>query len=415
MTKLSIFTPTHSSRYLLDTFESILRQDYRDFEWVIVPNTEDGKELPELPPQIVEHEKVKIAPFYWKDRPKIGELKRYACDNADGDVFVELDHDDALVPGVLAKIAKTFEQTGAGFIYSDGASFSEAREEILPQTYHGDYGWESYDFEVYGKTFIATRNFPISPRSLCEIYFAPDHVRCWSKEAYYKIGGHNVELAVCDDHDLMVRTYLAGFQFAHIGGVGYLYRFHSSNSVKSFQDEIQVETTKIRNASTRKLIAEWCRREKLHVGRFNELEDWEAARDGGLTYGWIELGHEFLPKLTPHWPSTLALFREFYARLVPGGYLSATYPSATGAAAFAPHYKSYWSAHTFEYFTHKGLAAKSRDNLPAADRGLEFPRFQFVRYDEYCKGMGSAQLGKITAEVDLLALKDQRVPGRVYI
>ena len=38
----------------------------------------------------------------------------------------------------------------------------------------------------------------------------PNHVRCWEKNFYHKIGGHNIELSVIDDMDLMSRTFLYG-------------------------------------------------------------------------------------------------------------------------------------------------------------------------------------------------------------
>jgi len=421
MTKLSVFTPTHDPKYLLETFDSLLRQDYKNWEWVIVPNAKEGHGAVNIPDAIVSHPQVKIAPLYWKDKPLIGELKRYACDNCEGDVLVELDHDDMLVPDAMSRIARVFEETGAGFLYSDGASFSEHQEQILPQSYHGDYGWESYEFKVYGRTFLATRNFPVSPRSLCEVYYAPDHVRCWSRKAYIQVGGHDPTMEVCDDHELMVRCYLAGIKFQHLGGVCYLYRFHHKNTVKEAAQTIQTLTSRVRNKNMRKLIAEWCRREKLPVLK---LESWAElpdpalrslqARDENAEFGHIEIPFDLLPALDG-WREIDFTFRKIYALLVPGGYLSATFPSATGASAFAPHYKSFWSAHTFEYFTHKALASKLPGGGPHVSGGLPFPRFQYVRYDEYCPSRGSAQLQKITAEVDLCALKSQRQPGRTFI
>lgn len=414
MTKLSLFTPTHDPKYLMETFESLARQDYKNWEWVLVPNAQEGKETPVLPEAIVTHEQVKLAPFYWKDKPKIGELKRYGCDNCEGDVLIELDHDDLLVPGALRKIADTFERTDADFIYSDDAGFAEHEDQILPHTYHGDWGWETYDFELYGRTFIATRTFDVSPRSLCEIYFAPDHVRCWKRDSYYKVGGHNPELTICDDHDLMVKTYLAGMRFEHIGGVGYLYRFHPENTVKSHAEAIQKETRRIRDENMRKLIAEWIRRQGYEKYVVRNRGDILSVHDMPKNVGWIEIEHDVLPSL-PRDHLIVDRMRNWYHSLQPGGYLSATFPLGGTASAFAPIYASQWSAHTFEYFTHKDLADKFSGGRSSNHLGLTFPRFQFVRYDEYCKSPGDAQLGKITAEVDLCALHGQRQPGRVYI
>lgn len=421
MTKLSVFTPTHDPRHLLEAFESLLRQDYKNWEWVILPNSAGGETR--IPREIEKHPQVNVIPqtYVAHGDCKIGWLKNRACSYCEGDVFVELDHDDMLVSNVLGKIAKTYEETGAGFMYSDTAPFVTDGSDVLPWSYHGDWGWETYDFQTYGRTLTATRNFPITPRSLCEIFFAPDHVRCWSREAYLAVGGHDVEREVCDDHDLMIRCYLAGVKFEHIGGVGYLYRFHPDNTVKTKRKEIKEATSKLRNENLRKLITEWCRRENLDTltieGDQTDTLD-SVPWSKSLQYGQIIVEHDYLPtRLDPD--GIIWFFKQLYSLLVPGGYLSVTFPSATGAAAFAPHYKSYWSSHTFEYFTNKALASKLYDFSTAGTAvtggGLPFPRFQYVRYDEYCRGQGSAQLGKITGEIDLCALKGQRQPGKIYI
>ena len=52
---------------------------------------------------------------------------------------------------------------------------------------------------------------PITPDinalSIRHIVAEPNHVRCWKKEFYHKIGGHNIELSVLDDMDLLIRTF----------------------------------------------------------------------------------------------------------------------------------------------------------------------------------------------------------------
>jgi hypothetical protein len=43
-------------------------------------------------------------------------LKRFACEQCAGDMFVELDNDDMLLPHALARIGAAASE-GAGFIY----------------------------------------------------------------------------------------------------------------------------------------------------------------------------------------------------------------------------------------------------------------------------------------------------------
>jgi hypothetical protein len=50
----------------------------------------------------------------------------------------------------------------------------------------------------------------INALSVRGIHALPNHVRCWSASFYRKIGGHNPELAVLDDMDILIRTFLYG-------------------------------------------------------------------------------------------------------------------------------------------------------------------------------------------------------------
>ena len=49
----------------------------------------------------------------------------------------------------------------------------------------------------------------------------PNHVRCWEKGFYHRIGGHNIELSVIDDMDLISRTFLYG-RMAKVNRVLYI-------------------------------------------------------------------------------------------------------------------------------------------------------------------------------------------------
>ena len=79
MTKLSVFTPTHDPRHLLEAFESLRRQDYKDWEWVILPNSAGGETF--IPHEIEKHPQVNVIPqtYVAHAAGKIGWLKNRAC------------------------------------------------------------------------------------------------------------------------------------------------------------------------------------------------------------------------------------------------------------------------------------------------------------------------------------------------
>ena len=75
----------------------------------------------------------------------------------------------------------------------------------LTQGYYRD---EVVDGVPYKHVAITCRN--INVKSIRGIYALPNHVRTWKKEFYHKIGGHNIELSVLDDMDVVIRSFIYG-------------------------------------------------------------------------------------------------------------------------------------------------------------------------------------------------------------
>lgn len=402
---LSVFTPTNRPKYLKDCLKSLEVQNYKQWEWIIAPN---DKAIGNIPGRIARHRKVRVIPYHGP--PLVGSLKRFCCDHAKGDVFIELDHDDMLVPGVLKRVVECVRE-GAGFVFSNAAVFFEKGKTIIPTGYSENYGWETYPFRVYGREFLASRAFPVTARSLCEVYYAPDHVRCWTREAYEKAGGHDPELEVGDDHDLICRTYLAKVPFKHTGTCGYLYRNHPGNTVKSHNRQIQSQQNKNRDRYIYPLIDEWVRRNKLHyldLTPDSQYITWSPERCPSIQVGNGVVGAiraydmlQFIPQ-----EHVGHFIEECWRILVPGGWLCVAAPSTDGRAAFLPPFLSYWNEQSFDFWTRGELSQTM---------GIEqLARFQKVRCFTH---ISTDRLvpGQPYVYADLCALKGQRQPGRVLI
>jgi glycosyltransferase involved in cell wall biosynthesis len=405
--KLSIFTPTHLPDHLCETYHSILRQNYTNWEWVIVPNGSKAF----VPDHIREDERVKVVSGGERIY-NIGALKRLACDNATGYGFIELDHDDLLFPGdSLGAIASAFKR-GGGFVFSDAAVFNYGADNKYGKyMYAESHGWSNYPVNVYGRDLIATRAFEPSPRSLCEIYYAPDHVRCWSREAYYAAGGHNRDLPVADDQELMAKTYLAGFPFEHTGGCHYLYRMYAKNTVRSRNIRIQELAKTFKKKYTEDLIREWASRENHEILDVRELqqEGWDCERDlryglGDSKYGIIE-AHDFLQWLDGN--QVVEFMNAAYDALVPGGYMMISVPDARHEIGYAdPGYKTYYSTLSMMPYTYSQYA-KANGNVRC--------RFQQVHMDEEFPSEWHQKRGFRHLRFHLCALKGQRQPGECHI
>ena len=430
--RFSIFTPTHKPDYIGEAFESLLAQTFTDWEWVIVPN---GSAV--IDESIANHPQVRVVRAPDEVSVKgVGALKNFACSQCAGEYFVELDHDDLLTPDALALIDEHATRTNAGFLYSD---FTNFYADHSCQVYYASHGWENYPFKWKDKHYTAMRAFKTDASALHLIFYAPNHVRVWSRDAYYKAGGHDPEMHVVDDHDLICRTYLTGVHFEYIPHCIYLYRLlqGSDNTYLRFNADIQRMQQDVSNKYTYRLISEWCRRNELQMidlgGATNcppgfksvDLKNADVICDirKGLPFPDNSVGcvraYDFLQHV-PHCQSstcdhgaaggllcTVGLMNEIYRVLVPGGWLVSRTPSTDGRGAFQdPSHASYWNQNSFWYYTNKDQAQFVN--------GLE-ARFQDTRLWQGFPNDWYKDNNILYTYADLVALKGQRQPGQVKI
>lgn len=380
----SIITPTHNPQFIEETYASLRLQGDIPFEWIIVPSPEAASCLPRA---VLADPRVRTV--IYPGEPLLGAIKRFAFDQARGDILVELDHDDLLVPGALAAIGRQVD-LGADFVYSDTASFMS--DTMEPRLYDPRHGWTNYPISVYGRAFQVAESFELTARSLCDIAYAPDHVRCWTRKVYKAVGGHNPELIVGDDHDLICRTYLAGFTFASTGGCHYLYRIHSDNTVQKRHTLIQTQSHVNRDKYLRPLVMEWSRRNGHGCMLFQGCIDRKLQHDKSLGFIQIEDGLSNLPLA-----ECIQFFNAAYDALVPGGWLLIDVPSADDPQNLMDDCQSYHSADSFEWYCNREYAE--------LDPRIHC-RFQYVHLSDE---QGETDRWRVRAA--LSALKSQRQPG----
>ncbi len=250
--KFSIITPEHDPNnipYLMELYDSILDQTYTDWEWILYLN---NKCLPvHLPRDILDNPKVfvHVAEDSSKD---IGHIKNKAFHLGTGDVLVEVDHDDMITPNCLQRLYDVYSTNAeAGFVYSDNATM-HMDGEFIP--YNAAHGWTYDKFMWKGQELTAMNSFEPSAQAISYIWYAPDHVRSWRKDVYHQIGGHNTTLSICDDHELMIRTYL-NTRMVRIPEVLYIYRVTGDNTWLERNEAIQIKTVELYDQYSR-LLAE---------------------------------------------------------------------------------------------------------------------------------------------------------------
>jgi hypothetical protein len=415
---VSVITPTHNTTWLGDAWTSLRAQAHDDWDWTVLPN--DGARIP---PDIAADGRVRVLPEDWTTGCNVGALKRQLCNHAAGPLIVELDHDDILTPDCLVEVVKAAGDDEHAFVYSDFVQFFPDRRSYV---FDAKQGWESYPYLFDDHEFTAMRAFEPCASSIRQVYWAPNHVRAWTKAAYMMVGGHDPELPVCDDHDLVCRLYLAGVPFRHIPKPLYLYReragsAHTQNSYRSFHDDGTLERAHHRNQNryTWKLAMEWCRRAGLPMydlgGRIDCPEGYQSVdlRDAdvccdvteGLPFEDSSVGVFRAADFLEHIPigKVVPLMNELWRCLAPGGWLISRTPSTGGKGAFCdPTHASFWNDLSFRYYTDKRYAAY----VPEITC-----RFEATRVWECYPSQWHKKNDLKYVYADLVALKGQRHPG----
>lgn len=357
---ISVFTPTHQPQKLMRAFDSLRKQTNQDFQWVICLNNTDE----DIPEQIVNELGLKLVYFRDTNKEKsgfIGHYKKKCCEFATGDIFLELDHDDALEPTCLEVVQK--EMQDADFVYSDCFQYLEG----VPVAPHGEYfGWKYTTLED-GR--IITNAFQADPQSFGYIWFAPNHVRAWKASFYNSIGGHNENMDVCDDHELCIRSYIHG-TVKHIKEP--LYSYYSkkgeNTSAGEKNEKIQEITKALHDLYIDKLVLKWC---IINDKPALDLCCHENPKEGfigvdahpypnvhvvmDLNGRWNfedgSVGCFRMQDAIEHLKDPIHTMKELYRCLAPKGWVLIEVPSTDGRGAFQdPTHVSFWNANSFWYY-----------------------------------------------------------------
>lgn len=354
---ISIFTPSHNASFLPEILRCLQAQSCVEWEWIVLLNGGAEWETDDSRVRIYRHD---------GDFPGVGALKRRCCELANGDILLELDHDDLLFPGALQRVEAEFRNhPKACMAYSDCAYVNP---DWTPHVWGTGYGWEYYDADFDGHAVRAIREPEPWPQNLSRIWYAPDHLRAWRTSAYLKIGGHDPALRLADDHDLICRSYLHG-EIRHISECLYLYRKHGNNTWLQNVDEIQAAQWRNYDRYIYPLAETWAQREGLLkidlCGAIDKAQGYVSIdRQGEISCDLDErwalpdnsIGVLRAHDAIEHLRDPIHTMNEAWRVLAHGGFFLISVPSALGEGGFCdPTHRSFWVKRSFRYYTEAAM------------------------------------------------------------
>lgn len=230
---ITVFTPAYRSGDKINRpFDSLQNQTTGEWEWIILDDSpEEDKEDTWNRLKALAEQDCRIRIFRQKGNDSyIGSVKHITASMARGLYVLELDHDDILLPSALQDVITAFEQNpDVDMIGSDCSEIYEdtlANHAYCPQYGYGRHG---YYKEWYDNRWInVSCNGPLDCYTLRYIVGVVNHLRAWRYSTYVSLRGHDFNLNVADDYELIVRTFLVGtlarlrkllyIQFRNAGG-----------------------------------------------------------------------------------------------------------------------------------------------------------------------------------------------------
>ena len=104
---ITVFTPTYNRKDTLELlYNSLLKQQYKDFEWLIIDDgsTDNTKEYVE---SLIKKNKIKINYIYKENAGKMSAVNM-AHQQAKGESFITIDSDDELSPDILKQLHEDY-------------------------------------------------------------------------------------------------------------------------------------------------------------------------------------------------------------------------------------------------------------------------------------------------------------------
>lgn len=234
MSFISIIIPCYNSQATLDaTLESVVKQDFKDWEAIIVNDGSIDKTEEIAMSWLAKDNRFK---YYSKQNEGLGKTRNFGISKAKGIYILPLDSDNLVEKDFVKKALKVFDgHSNIGVIYGDAEYFGEKT---------GIWKVEEYKIEK-----ILIHNYI----DACAIY---------KKELWEKVGGYdqNMPYQGHEDWEFWLALGLIDTKFHHLKEVTFKYYVSKSSMIRSFSDEmIRINQDYIVKKYSEEYHAQYCK------------------------------------------------------------------------------------------------------------------------------------------------------------
>lgn len=257
---ISLFTPVHiCDCYTEQCLDSVVLQTNNNWEWIILDNSTNF-EVADFVDKLIKtkynikyielKQKIKIYKVFDKQR-NIGYLKNICASLCVGDLLMELERDDILLPNAVECLIQAVEKNNdCKFFWSDCVMVDVINGECVSRI--GAIFIDKYKVCV-GKQGEVLCNASvlenIDYQRLIEYNNFPMHWRAWKRDFYHLIGGFDKTMNTNEDQDLILRTFLncKNGEVCRIKWPGYIWFGHGNNCSTTDAQSIHILTQETNN------------------------------------------------------------------------------------------------------------------------------------------------------------------------
>lgn len=169
---ITVFTPTYNRQNeLKKLYQSLLKQNFSDFEWLIVDDGSSDNTKDYINKVIIEN-LIKINYVYKKNGGKQSAYN-LGLKKAKGNIFLCIDSDDILAEGALKKISIDFENISddcAGYAYVQG--YISDKKKVIGSKFPNSIK-EAYYYDIYGKMKVTGDKLIVLKSTIAKEYPFP--------------------------------------------------------------------------------------------------------------------------------------------------------------------------------------------------------------------------------------------------